>query len=181
MDTPPTGRPPIPYQPVAWATDPELTKRLRRATQTLLDSLPTVMEDGLGFSDALHGGAQHVCDAAELDYAWAPMIEAEAVRAVTDAFGNPSPALFTPGLSRIVQRIDALPLDEQQGLVQRAADRYVRALVRLLPRSTAARAVSPARGVSAPRQRGGPGAVPDQSNVLPFTPRTPNPSRPPGR
>ncbi|MER7047566.1 hypothetical protein ABT391_22215 [Streptomyces jumonjinensis] len=109
------------------------------------------------------------------------MIEAEAVRAVTDAFGNPSPALFTPSLSRIIQRIDSLPLAEQQGIAQRAADRYVRAPVRLLPRSTAARAVSPARDASPPRQNGGPDAVPDWSNVLPFTPRTTNPPRPSGR
>ncbi|ANW19620.1 hypothetical protein I3J09_16250 [Streptomyces clavuligerus] len=181
MDTPPTGGPPTPYQPVAWATDPELTGRLRRATQTILDSLSTVIDAGEPFSTALHGGAEHVCDAAELDYSWAPMVEAEAVRAVTNAFGNPDQALFISGLSRIVQHIDALPLDEQQRLVQRAADRYTGGPVWLLPRSTAARAVSPALGAAPPRRESRPDVVPDRSNVLPFNPRTPNPPRMPGR
>ncbi|MGW1279319.1 hypothetical protein ACWD4V_20555 [Streptomyces tsukubensis] len=176
MDTPspPSGGPPIPYQPVAWATDPELTGRLRRATQALLDSLPTVMEDGLGFSDALHGGAQHVCDAAELDYAWAPMIEAEAVRAVTREAGHGELALFTPELSRAVERIESLPLDYQQRLVQRVADRYADPGPRPL-RSVVATAVSPARDTTRPRHPAGP-------NVLTFTPRPQGPPpRSPGR
>ncbi|MGW1281739.1 hypothetical protein ACWD4V_32905 [Streptomyces tsukubensis] len=174
IPTPPSGGPPIPFQPVAWATDPELTERLRRATQTLLDSLPTVMEDGLPFSDALHGGAQHVCDAAELDYAWAPMIEAETVRVVTREAGHGEPALFTPELARAVERIESLPLDYQQRFVQRVADRYADP-DRPSQRSVVATAVSPARDTTRPRHPAGP-------NVLPFTPRPQNsPPRSPGR
>ncbi|MER7050520.1 hypothetical protein [Streptomyces jumonjinensis] len=176
MDTPPppSGGPPVPLQPVAWATDPELTERLRRATQTLLDSLPTVMEDGLDFSDALHGGAQHVCDVAELDYAWAPMIEAEAVRAVTREAGHGELALFTPELSRAVERIESLPLAYQRRLVQRVADQYADTGPRPL-RSVVATAVSPALDSTRARHPAGP-------NVLPFTPRPQEPPpRSPGR
>ncbi|MER6913364.1 hypothetical protein ABT354_16985 [Streptomyces sp. NPDC000594] len=158
---------------MTWVTDPELTKRLRHATQTLLDSLPTVMEDGLPFTDALHGGAQHICDTAELDYAWAPMIEAEAVRAVTREAGHGEPALFTPELSRAVERIESLPLAYQQRLVQRVADRYADP-GRTSVRSVVATAVSPARGTTRPRHPAGP-------NVLPFTPRQGPPPRSPGR
>ncbi|MFI1825383.1 hypothetical protein ACH41E_02860 [Streptomyces sp. NPDC020412] len=174
MNIPPSGGPPIPFQPVAWATDPELAERLRRATQTLLDSLPTVVEDGLPFSDALHGGAQHVCDAAELDYAWAPMIETETVRAVTRGAGHGEAALFTPELSRAVERIEFLPLDYQRRLVQRVADRYADPNPRPL-RSVVATTISPARDTTRPRHPAGP-------NVLPFTPRLQDPPhRSPGR
>ncbi|MFF2025055.1 hypothetical protein ACFVW2_25015 [Streptomyces sp. NPDC058171] len=157
-----------------WATDPELTGRLRRATQTLLDSLPTVMEDGLPFTDALHGGAQHVCDAAELDYAWAPMIEAEAVRAVTREAGHSELALFTADLPRAVERVESLPLTDQQRLVQRVADRYAEP-DRNPPRSVVATTASPARGTTRPRHPAGP-------NLLPFAERTQGPPpRSPGR
>ncbi|MGV9312083.1 hypothetical protein ACWDR0_07795 [Streptomyces sp. NPDC003691] len=158
---------------MAWATDPELTERLRRATQALLDSLPTVMEDGLHFSEALHGGAQHVCDTAELDYAWAPMIEAETIRAVTREAGHGELTLFTPDLSRAVERIEFLPLDYQQRLVQRVADRYADP-ARTPGRSVVATAVSPAWDTTRPRHPAGP-------NVLPFTPRQGPPPRSPSR
>lgn len=156
------------------ATDPELTERLRRATQTLLDSLPTVMEDGLPFSDALHGGAQHVCDGVELDYAWAPMIEAETVRTVTREAGHGEPALFTPELSRAVQRIESLPWtangsSSSGSPTATPTPAHVLCAVWWLP-------PSPRPGTPL-----APG-IPAGPNVLPFTPRPQGqPPRSPGR
>ncbi|MEU8782623.1 hypothetical protein [Streptomyces sp. NPDC048637] len=46
-----------------WALDDDLGHRLRAAVQTLLDSLPSAMDDmELRFSDALVGGGGVVCD-----------------------------------------------------------------------------------------------------------------------
>jgi uncharacterized protein YgbK (DUF1537 family) len=120
--TPPSGQP---APDAHWITDPALTARLNTATLTLLDLLELQLNDGPVFSEALAENGEHVCELAELDPLWAPVIEADTVRLVAEAAGLPSTSAFSPAVPRIVAAIDRQPLDVQRALVQRASARHV--------------------------------------------------------
>ncbi|MFE7318245.1 hypothetical protein ACFU7T_34880 [Streptomyces sp. NPDC057555] len=105
--------------------DDVLGHRLRSAVQALLDSLPLLMDDmELNFSDALVGGGEVICELTELNASWAPLIEADALRFVTDTPGLRTPSLFSPATPRMIAAIDAQPPEVQHALVERAAKRF---------------------------------------------------------
>ncbi|SEC12955.1 hypothetical protein SAMN05428943_1088 [Streptomyces sp. 2314.4] len=127
-----------------WATDHDLTRRLRAATQSLLDCLPMVMEHGWAFSDSLQGGGKQACELDELHPSWAPLIESEALRLAADVAGLHTASMFASSMPRLIAEIDAQPLEVQQALVERAAERLGRANERLpAPRAFAAVSRSP--------------------------------------
>ncbi|MFE1174242.1 hypothetical protein [Streptomyces sp. NPDC058773] len=128
-----------------WAVDDALGYRLRAAVQALLDSLPLLMDDlELNFSDALVGGGEVVCDLTELHPSWAPLIEADALRLVADTAGLHTPSMFSPATPRMITAVDAQPLEVQQALVERAAERFANHYEHVPnPRSLAAVSRSP--------------------------------------
>lgn len=127
-----------------WATDHDLTRRLRAATQSLLDCLPMVMENGWAFSDSLQGGGKQAYQLDELHPSWAPLIESEALRLVANVAGLHTASMFSSSMPRLIAEIDAQPLEVQQALVERAAERLGSVNERLpAPRAFAAISRSP--------------------------------------
>ncbi|MCC9707121.1 hypothetical protein E4N62_18695 [Streptomyces sp. MNU76] len=108
-----------------WAADRALVERLHTATMTLLDLLDLQLDDRPVFSEALAGGGEHVCELSDLDPSWAPAIEADAVRLVTEAAGLPAASVFSPAVPYMIAAIDRQPLDVQRALIQRASARHV--------------------------------------------------------
>jgi hypothetical protein len=99
-----------------WAADRALVERLHTATLTLLHLLDLQLDDHPVFSEALAGGSEHVCELSDLDPSWAPAIEADAVRLVTEAAGLPTASVFSPAMPHMIAAIDRQPLDVQRAL-----------------------------------------------------------------
>ncbi|MFE2426889.1 hypothetical protein ACFXJ5_09070 [Streptomyces sp. NPDC059373] len=108
-----------------WTADPALIERLFTATLTLLDLLDIQLGDHPVFSQALEGGGEHVCELADLDPSWAPVIETDAVRLVAGAAGLPAASAFSPAMPHMIAAIDRQPPDVQRALVQRASAHHV--------------------------------------------------------
>ncbi|MEU8782622.1 hypothetical protein [Streptomyces sp. NPDC048637] len=52
------------------------------------------------------------------------MIESDALRLVVDAAGLRTSSTFSPGIPRMIATLDAQPLEVQQALIERAAERF---------------------------------------------------------
>jgi hypothetical protein len=83
-----------------------------------------MLEDDYPFSTSLEGGGFYTCEHTGLDFAWAPLVEAETARLVAQAATDVSPGLFAPELPALITAIDAQPVHVQQALIRKAATRH---------------------------------------------------------
>jgi len=93
-----------------WMADPALIERLFTATLTLLDLLDIQLGDHRVFSQALEGCGEHVCELADLDASWAPVIETDAVRLVAGAAGLPAASAFSPAMPHVIAAVAQRPV-----------------------------------------------------------------------
>ncbi|WP_225847296.1 hypothetical protein [Streptomyces sp. HPF1205] len=115
----------VPAESTRWLRDPALARKLHEAVDLLLDSMADMLDDDFPFSASLEGGGFFTCEHTGLDFAWAPLVEAETARLVAEAATSLPPGLFAPELPALITAIDAKPVHVQQALIRKAAARHL--------------------------------------------------------
>jgi hypothetical protein len=114
-----------PAESIRWLRDPGLARKLHEAVGLLLHSMADMLDDAYPFSASLEGGGLFACEHKGLDFAWAPLVEAETARLVAEVTTSTSPGLFAPELPALITAIDAQPEHVQQALIRQAAARHL--------------------------------------------------------
>lgn len=115
----------VPAESTRWLREPGLAGKLHEAVDLLLDSMADMLDDDFPFSASLEGGGFFTCEHTGLDFAWAPLVEAETARLVAQAATSTPPGLFAPELPALITAIDAQPAHVQQALIRKAATRHL--------------------------------------------------------